>query len=420
MTEHQVVVLGTTALNGGDAALLLAQLQVLEDAFHPTRITVFDQHQAATQTHYPELEVRSTLTWPHNERMGSVGGKARWVLRIARLFLSASAMRSGRMRWARHLAPSTSDLESLECYREATVACAPGGTMLVDNYNFVPRLADWMLPVILRRPLVLFTQTLGAFDRRLPRVLAGFVLRRATLVLVRGEDSARRARALGVRPDRVRVAPDPAFALAAFASPRERRGAAISVRDLPFFAGANTQSSYEAAIARLCVHLVERHDFNVVFVSTCQGATQYWTDDSRVADRIVAALPDATQARVVVDHGYHRPERLRDRYGEFELVVATRLHAAILALDAGTPTVAIAYEHKTNEVFERLGMPELVVSIDTVDARTLTDLADLVLGMYAEYVDRIQDAVRAETEAAAEVADALREAIERDHGSARS
>src|SRR4029077_10775490 len=102
----------------------------------------------------------------------------------------------GRARLARWLAPEAGDLEELERYRAADVALTPAGTMLVDQHTFLPRLADWALVVILDRPLVLFTQTLGPFRRWPDRLLARYVFRRAALVLVRGDESYRRALSL--------------------------------------------------------------------------------------------------------------------------------------------------------------------------------------------------------------------------------
>jgi colanic acid/amylovoran biosynthesis protein len=43
------------------------------------------------------------------------------------------------------------------------------------------------------------------------------------------------------------------------------------------------------------------------------------------------------------------------------------MHMAILALSAGVPVVPIAYEFKTSELFERLGMGHWVTAIGDVD-----------------------------------------------------
>lgn len=55
---------------------------------------------------------------------------------------------------------------------------------------------------------------------------------------------------------------------------------------------------------------------------------------------------------------------------QYHLVLATRLHAALLAVALGTPTVAIAYERKVLDAFRDLGLGDFVVGRD-VDEETL-------------------------------------------------
>jgi colanic acid/amylovoran biosynthesis protein len=105
----------------------------------------------------------------------------------------------------------------------------------------------------------------------------------------------------------------------------------------------------------------------VTFLSTCQGIPDYWTDDSAVAERIAALVPAELRARIVIDRAFRTPARLIDAFAGFDMVVATRMHAAILALAAGTPVLAIAYEFKTRQLFARLGLDDF-----TLDAETLT------------------------------------------------
>ncbi|MFI5916321.1 polysaccharide pyruvyl transferase family protein [Dactylosporangium sp. NPDC051541] len=57
-----------------------------------------------------------------------------------------------------------------------------------------------------------------------------------------------------------------------------------------------------------------------------------------------------------------------------QLVLGTRLHAALLAVALGVPTVAIAYERKVNDAFVDLGLERYVVQPD-VDAATLYRVA---------------------------------------------
>ena len=70
--------------------------------------------------------------------------------------------------------------------------------------------------------------------------------------------------------------------------------------------------------------------------------------------RSVATLPDEIRARVRVDGDFHTPDELLELLRDFDWVVATRMHLAILTLGVGTPVLPIAYEFKTTELFKSL------------------------------------------------------------------
>jgi len=126
--------------------------------------------------------------------------------------------------------------------------------------------------------------------------------------------------------------------------------------------------------------MVEEVGAEVVFLSTCQGVPEYRYDDSQIAERVVSRLPPRITERVRVDKEFHKPEELIRRYAEFDVVVATRMHAAILAWIGGTPTVAISYERKTEELFRRHGLEDLVHSMEHANPGAVVESVLRVLG----------------------------------------
>jgi colanic acid/amylovoran biosynthesis protein len=127
------------------------------------------------------------------------------------------------------------------------------------------------------------------------------------------------------------------------------------------------------AVREAVTWLIRTREAEVTFLSTCQGLPQYWTDDSRIATEIAEGLPDDVRHKVTVRRDYVPPHVLQEEFAGFDLVLATRMHAAILALNAGTPVVAIAYEFKTIELFRSLGVPELAHDIETLSGHRLID-----------------------------------------------
>ena len=60
-------------------------------------------------------------------------------------------------------------------------------------------------------------------------------------------------------------------------------------------------------------------------------------------------------------------------------MIATRMHFSIMALISQVPVIAIAYEFKTLELFESVGLGHLVIAIEDVTPQWIADTIELVV-----------------------------------------
>ena len=414
----KILITNAVSLNTGDAAILRGAVGVLRNTFgNDMDVAVYDAKANAAKRHYPEFNYRPALY----EQVRSAA-KGRWRGKLATvfiLFLSLIWQKPLGRRLAHRLPPRLRD--SLDEYARADLVVATGGTYLVPAYRLFPKIFDFMVTLLLGRPLVLFTQSLGPFPPGRDRLLLRWVLRRARLILVRDDASRRHLDDLGVAGERVAQAADAAFAMARLDMPPRRfppagrpLRVAISVRDWPHFRReppAVGMQRYVAAVAKLTRVLIEDHGVQVTFLSTCQGVPEYWTDDSRVANRIVSLLPGAVRTRVTVDREFHRPERLIGLFAEHDMVVATRMHAGILALCAGVPVLPIAYEFKTVELFESLGLGEITQDIEAVTPESLEQAFRHLLAAGPALSAQIRSRVGELKDSAMEAGSAIRNAL---------
>lgn len=413
----KVAVINTAALNTGDAAILAGTDAMLRMAFGPdTEICVHDMSEAPAR-YYPSLAFRGLMY--DRVRQACRERYRRWLIAFA-VLAAARLSRTGlRVATTRMLPGKVREV--LADYARADLIVSAGGTYLVPHYRLTPKLFELLLALALGKPLVLFTQSLGPFEGR-SRSLLRYVLRGAVLILLRDELSRRHLVELGISPTRIGVCADAAFALCPpdiawrarpLADERSAR-IGISVRDWPHFRGGDTATRMEryiAAMAGLTCRLAGRRNCEITFISTCQGVPEYWTDDSRTAERIVARLPDDVRARVAVDKRFRRPEEMVDRMAEFDVFVATRMHAAILALCAGTPVVPIAYEFKTIELFRRLGFDDRIPDIESLTEDELWDSFERMTGRWRAEHDAIWHRVEAARNSALDAVDHLKRAM---------
>lgn len=385
----KITVTNTALLNAGDAAIMAGTEAILRDAFGANiSIDIHDQQARDSRAAYPQYRVAETLynalesLPPDTRRPGFV-----------RLLTAAALWRTplaGLVR--RSLPPEIRTV--MDGYADSDLIVSAGGTYLVPHYRIRPKLLELLVARLMRRPYVLFTQSLGPFprDRALLRVIFGG----ANTILVRDSRSVENLLDLGVRGDRIAICADAAFALAGrptpVPAPRNNLRVGISVRDWPH--GDKDSSAemrnYISAVAKLVRHLSDGSGAEVTFVSTCQGAGNYWTDDSTVADRVLAEVGPGYADRVQVDRSFRTPQQLMDHLAGYDMYVSTRMHGAILALCAGVPVLPIAYEFKTNELFKRLGMEEIVQDLASISGASLCRTCKTILENRSAYRDRIR------------------------------
>jgi colanic acid/amylovoran biosynthesis protein len=305
-----------------------------------------------------------------------------------------------------------------ELIARAPLVAATGGTYIVDHYRWEVRLSELELAVRSGRSLVLLTQTMGPFQRRSRgyRRLAS-VLEHAELVMARDERTVEAVRHLAPHAT-VMVAPDVAFALARDpavqalrrpASDDDRPRVAVSVRAWPYLRDGRTGTRrYRYQMMLLVSALVRKHDARVTFISTCQGTPGYRFDDSAEAGEIVRMLGPDIAHWVDVDERFRDPASFIEAMTGFDVLVGTRMHASIMAWIAGTPSVAIAYEPKTRELFARHGMADLVSDMAWPSAHRLAAQVGALLEQSESAQERVRQIAAGEAAALVQIARSLR------------
>lgn len=410
----KILITNIVTLNAGDAAILYAMIDVLRGAFGDnTDFIVYDKHGDLPSRYYRDIEFRKLLylTRESNSLNRNEVGRRLDALRFK---LGLWSIKHG-IPLVDKLFLNGTELRDLLEYKTADLIVSSGGTYLVENYSLTARVFDYLISLYFDRPLVFFTQSLGPFTDPTNRKALQPIFNNAIAILVRDQQSLQNLQQLGVETARVHLAADAAFALSdveALESAKKVHGksdqslrVAISVREWRHFKTVEPSEGmnrYREALCALTEHLVEKYGARITYVSTCQGIPEYWTDDSKVAQTIVAALLENTRTRVSVDTSFHDPRVLAQKLKDYDLVIATRMHMAILALGVGTPVIPIAYEFKMQELFDRLHQRRWVQDIETLSGDRLISAAD-------EFI-----------EALPEIREGLFTSVENEHENARA
>jgi len=403
MSKFKIVISNIVVLNGGDGALLFGGIKILKAALGDDfKLTVFSTEPERSHQLYPGVMFRSTpgLIAKRGPKWRTLPQRLApfWSLLLE---WSAKAYRRGYRLPARLLGGHEL-LESLRIYSEADIVLSSGGTYLKEGYGMDTQIADYRMTRALGRPLGFLTQTLGPFIRPRYRSALRLIFEEAAVILLRDEASLKNIVDLGLPDPPVHLCADSAFALANVETlnaaalrkfPTCGPKIAVSVRSWSHFRGkdnAQGMEDYMNAIADAASRLVSEIDAEVTFVSTCQGVDDY-TDDSAVAVEIIKRIAPEFRESVALIREHIRFDALMERLSDYDLVIATRMHMAILSLSSGTPALPIVAEFKTSELYRNLGLADWIVEIESVKGE---QLAAMVVAMLESLPD-IQPALMA-------------------------
>lgn len=233
----------------------------------------------------------------------------------------------------------------------ADLICVGGGALLTDiNLHFPQSLAVIQRAAAeLRKPLwCLGCSAEGEWSDRGRAILADFVAA-CDVIAVRDRATAERVTELAER--RVPVFGDFALPLAPW---RGRR----RVRPREYLLGINVSH-----IPQPWTHF--QQDYEDLLVELAQRFSTFSGPDMKIALFTTGTRQDDAPAMRVhqrlapIGATLHRPRdlgKLRRVMDESEVVLATRLHAAIVALAEGRPAISVSPAPKTENFFDTIGL----------------------------------------------------------------
>jgi len=388
----KIVVLNTVLANGGDAAIAESIVDLLSEMCGvDVDVVLFDSLPELTRGQYPEWrlypDAHRQLVAAKSDRRPVWWRKLLWMAWLVR-FLGWRLQ--GRARVERRYRHSTGVSERIVWeLASADHVVATGGTWLVPWYPLVDRLFSLLLAWSLHQPVLYMPQTCGPFTKQ--RVWWRFVLRRAQLIMVREDASARHLAALGVSTDKIVITPDMAWRrpqLPAIINRSDSLRIMVALRDWMLFPNDESavagRERYLQAVADALTHVNHDRQITLEWCSTVQGTPGYWRDDARLADDVIARLPAELRVRCHIFRQSVDPAEFQLIAQSCDLVLSSRMHVAILAWQVGVPVVPILNERKMDALLVQMGAADLATHLHSVTGVELS-------GALSRAIDRLED-----------------------------
>lgn len=233
-----------------------------------------------------------------------------------------------------------------------------GGSFFVDLYG-VAQFDHIVCAIAAEKPVSLIGHSVGPFEGWHYNRYAKMLFAKVAHIGLREKISVDTLAEAGFDISKVTFAADTAWLVTpekSISSHSKRIG--ITVRDLAGFAArlGTTQVEYEQAIAKVAEHFSQL-GYKVFFYSTCTGIDGYRNDDRMIALRIKERCQ--SKAFISVEMAELNDIELGYELAKCDLVIATRLHSAIIAMNFGAVAIALNYEHKSTGIFQQMGLATL-------------------------------------------------------------
>ena len=290
----------------------------------------------------------------------SIHDAPRWA-RAQRLLLLVHVIGRIARSLAARVTPILAD-DSMRAYAQAAVVVSAGGAYLGGRKPGVNLVRGYSIAYgrIWARPTIAAPMTINP-PSPLVRVLLRNLLRGVAL-FVRDHESIARARQLGLRAT---YAPDLVFRAARSRAPHPPSGIMAWVPR-----GYRPDQDAWAARERLeasqlaGVIDVMRTDPGLRLEFVPQVDVEGIDDDRVTIARLRGQLPAELDGRVSVLPPPGAIEETIEAYARYDVVLTSRLHAALLALLSGTPSLVVGYEPKVSGVLATLGLDDRVIPAD--------------------------------------------------------
>nr|WP_303213107.1 polysaccharide pyruvyl transferase family protein [uncultured Romboutsia sp.] len=381
-----VITNGYTWYNKGDSGILLGTVNAIKQIFgKEAEITILSftpEEDAKRYCQDPQIKaVHSNILNPYPFNKTSIGK----AVAISKLFTS---MVSTEIKFKLNRNNFIQKNDALKAIDECDLVIVCGGGFLGGKkFNSFMHLYQMKINAEFNKPVILWGTSIEPVKNRIVGHFTEKEVLKLTHVFPRETITNNYLREF-VSNEKITLIPDMAFMLEnkeqefTFVTELRKKfdmiiGITVRKWHFPNLDDASKASdNYINAIVETIVNYAQKNNAAFIFVPQVifEG-----DDDSKMAELIKEKLPTEYKKNFIVRKDDWSPIEIKGLINNFDIFVGTRMHSNIFATSMGVPTVAIAYEKKTNGIMETVGLDNYVEEIDTIKSSTLIEKIDSCL-----------------------------------------
>jgi colanic acid/amylovoran biosynthesis protein len=424
MRNKILVVPGNTDLNRGDQALVWESIRVFEDVLPNLQVYLYE---SGANEEEKMLQKRQSLGLgyefiPRILQHPRVKGKSttkeikyskfvyvKWGFNAVTDLIS-TLMLSSRFSLINKIGKSTLSKEqkrSLELFPQLSALVVKGGGFLhsygkiYDAYVMYYFLFDLMLAHRYKVKTILLPNSIGPLKNSLAKRLVKRVIAKSSYISVR-EDVSKKFLKEQLNMD-VPTVPDLGFFLkgsdddfegylAERGFDKTKKNIAITLRPYRFDGYANADElyvNYLNEIAKFIGTQVSR-GYKISLVAHTLGPSAHEDDRLALKDVYNAISEDIKKNVIYLEDFGLNSRQIQKIYSYYDILVGTRFHSVIFALNEKTPSLAIAYGgNKSYGIMRDIGLPDFVLGIEAVSSGKLNEMVKKLEVERENYLEKI-------------------------------
>jgi polysaccharide pyruvyl transferase WcaK-like protein len=263
--------------------------------------------------------------------------------------------------------------------QQADFVISTGGhhiTTIIAKSMTTPQVFEMMVTLICRKPLLLWSQSIGTFDFKCKKneEMVKKILSEAHSIFIRDEASEEEIKKLGLNLNNIYKTYESVFALYDIIESKKLPSQRPAVMGLSVWTGNKSdpevRQRYTNSLAELVSHAAEKGYKTIFFPMELEGYDiPYLEAIAKKADKkgwceIVRDWPDTLEHLNAIS--------------KCRIFVGHKTHSQIFSLTAATPLLAIAYHIKTNDFMAQFGLSEYCIGDINITGPKLIEIFDKI------------------------------------------
>lgn len=288
--------------------------------------------------------------------------------------------------WCKPLCMLLEKNKILKSYSETDFVIDEAGISFVDSRGFVMNTYAFVcaaVPILMRVPVVKYSQAMGPFHTVSNRLLAKMILPKLRLICARGQVTYDNLAEVGIM-DNVVLCADGAFTMSDSILTKQEVGE-LCEKEKGFYNDNVIGISLSSVVEKKCkknnidykkimvefIDYLNEEGFHVLLIANAarENSIKSRNNDLMVCDEIYADISD--KDAVMWYHKEMTPEEIREHIGKCRVLVASRFHAMVGALQRKVPVLLVGWSHKYQEVLDMFGLGKYAIDFSTLSFEIL-------------------------------------------------